>query len=66
MQPVHARHRYYNQEIVWGARHADIISEQPDGTLIVDMRLFHKVVPTEPLEGFPYPRATGEDRSPLP
>jgi inward rectifier potassium channel len=66
MQPVHARHRYYNQEIVWGARHADILSEQPDGALIVDMRLFHKIVPTKPLEDFPYPRATGEDRSRLP
>jgi inward rectifier potassium channel len=66
MQPVHARHRYYQNEIVWGARHADILSEQPDGTLIVDMRLFHKIVPTAPLADFPYPRPTGEDRSRLP
>ena len=56
MQPVHARHRYYDNEIVWGARHADILNEQPDGTLVVDMRRFHEVVPTDPIAGFPYPK----------
>src|SRR5580658_161444 len=56
MQPVHARHRYYDSEILWGARHADILNEQPDGTLIVDMRRFHQVVPTDPIAGFPYPK----------
>jgi inward rectifier potassium channel len=56
MQPVYARHRYYHQEIVWGARHADILEEQADGSLLVDMRRFHLVVPTEPTEKFPYPR----------
>jgi inward rectifier potassium channel len=58
MQPVHARHRYYHYEIVWGARHADILTEQPDGTLLVDMRRFHHVVPTDPIDGFPYPKAS--------
>jgi inward rectifier potassium channel len=59
MQPVHARRRYYDYEIVWGARHADILTEQPDGSLVVDMRRFHQLVPTQPIEGFPYPRPTG-------
>lgn len=55
LQPVHARHRYEHQEIVWGARHADILSEEPDGTIVVDMRKFHEIVPTAPTDGFPYP-----------
>jgi inward rectifier potassium channel len=55
LQPVHARHRYEHQEIVWGARHADILSEEPDGTIVVDMRNFHEIVPTAPTDGFPYP-----------
>jgi inward rectifier potassium channel len=61
MQPVHARHRYHDDEILWGARHADILNEQEDGTLVLDMRRFHKVVATEPIAGFPYPRADVED-----
>lgn len=61
MQPVHARHRYYSQEIAWGARHADILNEQPDGSLVLDMRRFHQLVPTEPIEGFPYPKPAGEN-----
>jgi inward rectifier potassium channel len=56
MQPVHARHRYEHDEIVWGARHADILSENPDGTLLVDMNKFHELLPTDPTEGFPYPQ----------
>jgi inward rectifier potassium channel len=64
LQPVHARHRYYNQEIVWGARHADILDEQPDGTLIVDMRRFHQVVPTRPIDGFPYPTSSNDELRP--
>ncbi len=56
-QPVHARCQYEHTHIVWGARHADVLSETPDGNLILDIRKFHNVLPTEPLESFPYPRA---------
>lgn len=56
MQPVHARHRYQQEEIAWGARHADILTERPDGTIVVDMRRFHTLVPTAPMPGFPFPR----------
>jgi inward rectifier potassium channel len=55
-QPVHARHEYEHMEILWGARHADILSETPDGNLVLDLRRFHDVVPAEPTPGFPYPR----------
>jgi inward rectifier potassium channel len=55
-QPVHARHDYEHTDILWGARHADVLSETPDGNLVLDVRRFHDVVPTEPTAEFPYPR----------
>jgi inward rectifier potassium channel len=57
MQPVHARKRYVDGDVLWGARHADILSERDDGTIVLDVRRFHEVVPTEPVEGFPYKHA---------
>ncbi|MGO9834370.1 MAG: ion channel [Polyangiaceae bacterium] len=57
LQPVHARRRYQASEIVWGARHADVLSEDEHGNVILDIRRFHDLVPTEPIDGFPYPRA---------
>jgi inward rectifier potassium channel len=55
LQPVHARKRYLDHEIVWGARHVDILSEGEDGTLVLDVRKFHDLAPTEPTADFPYP-----------
>jgi inward rectifier potassium channel len=55
LQPVHARKRYEEQEIVWGARHEDILTEADDGTVVLDIRRFHDIRRTEPFEGFPYP-----------
>jgi inward rectifier potassium channel len=56
LQPVHARHRYTDDEIVWGARLADIMSIDADGTIVLDVRQFHDLAPTEPTESFPYPQ----------
>jgi inward rectifier potassium channel len=56
MQPVHARRRYDHGEIVWGARHADVLTEDAAGRIILDMRRFHVTVPTQPIDGFPFPR----------
>lgn len=56
-QPVHARHQYEHMHIVWGARHADVLSETPEGDLVLDVRNFHAIVPTNPSDSFPYPRA---------
>jgi inward rectifier potassium channel len=56
-QPVHARHEYEHMDVLWGARHADVLSETPDGNLLLDVRRFHDVVPTEPTAEFQYPRA---------
>lgn len=57
LQPVHSRHRYLDSDVVWGARHVDILSELPDGQLQMDVRKFDLVMPTKPTEAFPYPRA---------
>jgi inward rectifier potassium channel len=58
LQPVHARRRYEEHEIMWGARHADILTEDGDGNLVMDVSRFHDVVPTVPTEEFPYPAPT--------
>jgi inward rectifier potassium channel len=55
-QNLHARHTYDQAEVRWGARHADMLSERPDGQIQLDMREFHQVVPTVPTRTFPYPR----------
>jgi inward rectifier potassium channel len=55
MQTVHAAHRYFAKDIVWGARMADVLTETPDGHLQLDLSRFHDVEPTAPVPGFPYP-----------
>jgi inward rectifier potassium channel len=55
LQPVHAQKTYPDQDVVWGARHADILHEEPDGSLTLDLRRFHDLVPTKPTPDFPYP-----------
>jgi inward rectifier potassium channel len=60
LQPVHARHRYLDHEILWGARHADILTEDSEGNVVLDVRRFHDVLPTDPVDGFPYPTPTRE------
>lgn len=57
LQPVHARRRYTNDDIVWGVRHADVLGEHPDGKrLYLDVRNFDVLLPMDPTENFPYPR----------
>jgi inward rectifier potassium channel len=56
MQTMYASHTYYARDILWGARHADILSELEDGTMVVDLSKFHDTEPMSPSEGFPYPR----------
>jgi inward rectifier potassium channel len=55
MQNVHARVNYDHTDIAWGMRLADLLAEE-DGLFIVDLTKFDDVVPTQPIEGFPYPR----------
>ncbi|HEY6461957.1 MAG TPA: ion channel [Polyangiaceae bacterium] len=61
LQPVHARRLYVDGEILWGARHADVLSEDEAGNMVLDVRKFHDVVATKPTPAFPYPREVRED-----
>jgi inward rectifier potassium channel len=57
LQAVHARRRYVDGDIVWGARHADVLSEDSDGVVVLDVTKFDQIVATEPTDSFPYPRS---------
>jgi inward rectifier potassium channel len=47
-QTVHARYGYVLEDIVWGARLADIFVTTSEGERIVDYRQFHTTVPVNP------------------
>jgi inward rectifier potassium channel len=47
-QPVHAQRTWPAPAIVWDARFADVLSETPDGNLLLDLRHFHEVTPSSP------------------
>jgi inward rectifier potassium channel len=47
-QPVFARHTYEHMSIKYGARFVDVLSETPDGDLVLDVRRFHDIVQVEP------------------
>ncbi|HEY4395592.1 MAG TPA: ion channel [Polyangia bacterium] len=55
MQMVHGGHRYFARNFLWGQRLSDVLSETPDGHLLLDLRKFHDVEPTDPTADFPYP-----------
>jgi inward rectifier potassium channel len=46
LQPVHARHTWFAGSVAWGHRLADVLSETPEGDMILDLHKFHEVVPT--------------------
>ena len=54
LQPVHARRHYTHRDVLWGARHADVLSEREDGTIVLDLRKFHDTEPTPASDEFPY------------
>jgi inward rectifier potassium channel len=60
LQAVHAQYVWRDHAIVWGARLADVMSETPDGNLLLDLRRFHDLTPTEPAEAFPYPAGAAD------
>jgi inward rectifier potassium channel len=45
LQPVHSRHTWFAGQVAYNARLADVLSETPDGNVILDLRKFHEVVP---------------------
>lgn len=58
MQNVHASHRYVASQILWGAKFADILSEDADGDVVLDLRRFHDTELIQPTPDFPYPKAS--------
>jgi inward rectifier potassium channel len=46
LQPVHAHHTWTTDSVAWGARLADVLSETPEGDMVLDLRHFHDVVPS--------------------
>lgn len=60
MQTVHASHRYFTGQLLWGHRHVDIVSEAEDGDVVLDLRKFHDTQPTRPTATFPYPTTPTE------
>ena len=58
------RYRYTADQVRWGARHADMLSERPDGRMQLDMGKFHRTVATAPTAEFPYPRERSGDAEP--
>jgi inward rectifier potassium channel len=47
-QVVHARSSYKAQEIVWGARFADMFHQPRKGVLAADLRRIHEIERPEP------------------
>jgi inward rectifier potassium channel len=47
LQPVHARYTWFAGSVVWDAQLADVLSETPEGDMILDLRNFHEVVPVD-------------------
>ena len=44
-QTIHARYNYKLDDLVMNARFADVMSDDPDGTRVIDFRRFHDVIP---------------------
>jgi inward rectifier potassium channel len=45
-QPVHARHTYSAQQVLWNHRFADLIHRDPQGETVIDYACFDKVMKT--------------------
>ena len=40
-QTVNSRSSYKSDEVIWGAKFADVFGQKPDGTIIVDLHRIH-------------------------
>ena len=54
LQPIHARKLWFDRDVMWGARLADVLSETEEGNILLDLRRFDDLEPTEPTPDFPY------------
>ena len=64
LQAVHAQHTWIHRSIAWGTRLADVLSETPEGNVVLDLATFHELAPTAPIPGFPYGEAERPDPPP--
>lgn len=55
LQAIHGRYTWEHFDVAFGQRLADVLSETPDGAVLMDLTKFHLLEPTAPTEGFPYP-----------
>jgi len=46
-QNIHARHRYELNDIVWGGRFRDLVTDLDDGSRLLDFHVFHDIEPSE-------------------
>src|SRR3569623_1341543 len=46
-QNIHARHRYELDDIVWGGRFRDLLTDLEDGTRLLNYRVFHEIETAE-------------------
>jgi inward rectifier potassium channel len=53
-QVVHGQTLYESRDIVYGARFADVLTEEENGDLVLDIRKFDDVVSSRPTDDFPY------------
>jgi len=51
LQTVHARHTWFAGQVAFESRLADVLTELPDGDMVLDLRKFHDVVPLGVPEG---------------
>ena len=42
-QNIHARHRYELDDIVWGGRFRDLVTDLDDGSRLLDFHVFHEI-----------------------
>ncbi len=56
-QNIHARHRYELNDIVWGGRFRDLLTDLDDGSRLLDFRVFHEIdiEASGPVEARPAP-----------
>jgi len=56
-QTMHGQRSYPNEQLRWGMRYADLLSEREDGGLRMDLARFDEMVPTAATAEFPYGEA---------
>jgi inward rectifier potassium channel len=54
-QPMFGQTSYEPQDVLFGARHADVLTLDADGNLLLDASKFDAVVPTKAIATFRYP-----------